>query len=121
MIKVFRRGWGGSAGLAVAEAEDDLSKLQQEMKGLANQIDAHHREDDARRERSQGSRDQNDATDGVSRRRTVERKLGSRLRVARRGRWVRVGSAVFRVLRGELALLSFWNSNSLADEFQAMF
>ena len=42
------------ARLAVAEAEDDQSILQQEMKGLASQIDAHHREDDARRERSQG-------------------------------------------------------------------
>ena len=27
------------------------------MKGLVNQIDAHHREDDARRERSQGGHD----------------------------------------------------------------
>ena len=35
----------GKARLAVAESEDDLSILQQEMKGLANQIDAHHRED----------------------------------------------------------------------------
>ena len=42
------------ARLAVAEAEDDLSILQQGMKGLVNQIDAHHREDDARQERSQG-------------------------------------------------------------------
>ena len=41
----------------MAEAEDDLSILQQEMKGLVNQIDAHHREDDARRERSQGGND----------------------------------------------------------------
>ena len=53
------------ARLAVAEVEDDLSILQQEVKGLANQIDARHREDDARRERSQGFRDQNDAMDGV--------------------------------------------------------
>ena len=45
------------ARLAVAEAEDDLSILQQEVKGLVNQIDAHHREDDARRERSQGGTD----------------------------------------------------------------
>ena len=45
------------ARLAVAEAEDDLSILQQEVKGLVNQIDAHHREDDARRERSQGGND----------------------------------------------------------------
>ena len=50
------------ARLAVAEAEDDLSILQQEMKGLVNQIDAHHREDDARRERSQGG---NDGMEGV--------------------------------------------------------
>ena len=42
------------ARLAMAEAEDDLSIFQQEMKRLVNQIDAHHREDDARRERSQG-------------------------------------------------------------------
>ena len=46
----------------MAEAEDDLSILQQDMKGHANQIDGQHREDDARRERSQG---QNDALDGV--------------------------------------------------------
>ena len=50
------------ARLAVAEAEDDLSILQQEMKGLVNQIDAHHREDDARPERSQGG---NDGMEGV--------------------------------------------------------
>ena len=50
------------ARLAVAEAEDDLSILQQEMKGLVNQIDAHHREDDAPRERSQGW---NDGMEGV--------------------------------------------------------
>ena len=50
------------AWLAVVEAEDDLSILQQEMKGLVNQIDAHHREDNARRERSQGG---NDGMEGV--------------------------------------------------------
>ena len=50
------------ARLAVAEAEEDLSILQQEMKGLVNQIGAHHREDDARRERSQGG---NDGMEGV--------------------------------------------------------
>ena len=50
------------ARLAVAEAEDDLSILQQEMKGLVNQIDAHHREDGARREGSQGG---NDGMEGV--------------------------------------------------------
>ena len=50
------------ARLAVAEAEDDLSILQQEKKGLVNQIDPHHREDDARRERSQGG---NDDMEGV--------------------------------------------------------
>ena len=32
--------------LAVSKAEDDLSILQQEMRGLSFQIDAHHREDD---------------------------------------------------------------------------
>ena len=46
----------------VAEAEDDLLILQQEMEGLADQIDAHHREDDARQERSQS---RNDAMEGV--------------------------------------------------------
>ena len=50
------------ARLAVAEAEDYLSILQQEMKGLVNEIDSHHREDDARRERSQGG---NDGMEGV--------------------------------------------------------
>ena len=50
------------ARLAVAGAEDDLSILQQEMKGLVNQIDAHRREDDARRERSEGG---NDGMEGV--------------------------------------------------------
>ena len=50
------------ARLAVAEAEDDLSILQQEMNCLAKQIDAHHREDGARRERSQG---RNDVMEGV--------------------------------------------------------
>ena len=45
------------AKLAVAEAEDDLSISQQELRGLTFQIDAHHREDDARREKNQ-SRDE---------------------------------------------------------------
>ena len=49
------------ARLAVAEAEGDLSILQQEMKGLANQTDARHMKG-ARRERSQG---RNDAVEGV--------------------------------------------------------
>ena len=49
------------ASLAVAEAEGDLSILQREMEDLADQIHAHHREDDARRERSQG----HDAMEGV--------------------------------------------------------
>ena len=34
-----------------------LQILQQEIQGLVNQIDAHHREDDARRERCQGGYD----------------------------------------------------------------
>ena len=46
----------------MAEAEDDLSILRQEMQGLVNPIDAHQREDDARRERSQGG---NDGMEGV--------------------------------------------------------
>ena len=44
------------AKLAVAEAEDDLSISQHLLKKPVDQIDAHHREDDARRERKQGSR-----------------------------------------------------------------
>ena len=63
-MKVLRRGREkvSKARHAVAEAEDDLSTLQQEMKGLVHQIDAHHREDDARRERGQGG---NDGMEGV--------------------------------------------------------
>ena len=41
------------ARLAVSKAEDDLSISQQELRGLSFQIDAHHREDDARREKNQ--------------------------------------------------------------------
>ena len=37
----------------MSKAEDDLSILQQEMRGLSFQIDVHHREDDARREKNQ--------------------------------------------------------------------
>ena len=51
------------AKLAVAEAEDDLSISQQEMRRLVLQIDAHHREDDARREKNP-SRDEE--MEGVS-------------------------------------------------------
>ena len=40
------------ARLAVSKAEDDLSISQQELRGLTFQIDAHHREDDARREKN---------------------------------------------------------------------
>ena len=43
--------------MAVAEAEDDLSISQQELRGLTFQIDAHHREDDARREKNQSRGD----------------------------------------------------------------
>ena len=43
----------GKARLAVSQAEDDLFILQQEMRGLYFQIDAHHREGDARREKNQ--------------------------------------------------------------------
>ena len=50
------------ARLAVSKAEDDLSISQQELRGLTFQIDAHHREDDARREKNQ-SRD--DDMEGV--------------------------------------------------------
>ena len=45
------------ARLAVSQTEDDLSILQQEMRGLSFQIDAHHREDDARREKNQSRGD----------------------------------------------------------------
>ena len=40
------------ARLAVSKAEDDLCISQQELRGLTFQIDAHHREDDARREKN---------------------------------------------------------------------
>ena len=40
------------AKLAVSKADDDLSISQQELRGLSFQIDAHHREDDARREKN---------------------------------------------------------------------
>ena len=40
------------ARLAVSKAEDDLSISQQELRGLSFRIDAHHREDDARREKN---------------------------------------------------------------------
>ena len=80
------------ARLAVAEAEDDLSILQQEMNGLPIRLTL------ITGKMMQGGR-------GVRvleirmmlwmvcllRRRTVERKLGSRLRVAKRGRWAREG------------------------------
>ena len=37
----------------MSKAEDDLSLSQQELRGLTFQIDAHHREDDARREKNE--------------------------------------------------------------------
>ena len=64
------------------------------------------RDDDARWERSEG---RNDAMNGVF----VEEgqwRGGSRLRVAERGWWARVGLAVVRVPQGELALLGFLSS-----------
>ena len=45
------------ARLAVSQAEDDLSILQQAMRGLYFQIDADHREGDARREKNQSRGD----------------------------------------------------------------
>ena len=45
------------AKLAVSKAEDDLSISQQELRGLSFQIDAHHREDDARLEKNQSRGD----------------------------------------------------------------
>ena len=45
------------ARLAVSKAKDDLSISQQELRGLSFQIDAHHREDDARREKNQSRGD----------------------------------------------------------------
>ena len=41
----------------MSKAEDDLSISQQELRGLSFQIDAHHREDDARREKNQSRGD----------------------------------------------------------------
>ena len=37
----------------MSQAEDDLSSLRRGMRGLSFQIDAHNREDDARREKNQ--------------------------------------------------------------------
>ena len=42
---------------SVSKAEDDLSVSQQEMRGLSFQIDARHREDDARRKKNQSRGD----------------------------------------------------------------
>ena len=41
----------------MSKAEDDLSISQQELRGLSFQIDAHHREDDDRREKNQSRGD----------------------------------------------------------------
>ena len=80
------------ARLAVAEDEDDLSILQQEMKGLVNQIDAHHRK---------MMLDGRGVRVGMMvwrvslwRRRVVVRRLVFRRMVARGGRLARVGLAV---------------------------
>ena len=83
----------------MAEAENDLSILQQDMKGLVNQIDAHHREDDARRERSQGG------TDGMEGVFVEEADCGEKVGVQadggkKGGRWAKVGLTVVRVLQG---------------------
>ena len=45
------------ARLAVSKAENDLSISQQELRALSFQIDAHYREDDARREKNQSRGD----------------------------------------------------------------
>ena len=95
------------ARLAVSQAEDDLSILQQEMKGLPFQIDAHHREDDARREKNQG---RDDDMEGVF---VEEADSGEEVGVhadgGKSGKLARVGSAVVRALR-ELALITLWSS-----------
>ena len=43
------------AEVTLAKAQDDLADLRKDLEGVVNQIDAHHREEDARRERRQGN------------------------------------------------------------------
>ena len=89
------------AGLAVSQAESDLSILQQEMRGLSFQIDAHHREDDARLEKNQ-------SRGSLWRRLIVVRRLGSRLMGVNGGGLARVGLAVVRVLQQSLRI-TLWS------------
>ena len=85
----------GKARLAVSQAEDDLSILHKEMRGVSFQIDAHHREDDARREKNQG---QGDDMKGVF---VEEADSGEEVGVQADGckRLARVGSAVVQALQ----------------------
>ena len=78
-----------NAKLAVSQAEDDLSILQQEMRRLSFQIDAHHREDDAGGRRIKVG----EMIWKVSlwRKLVVGRRLGSRLMGVRGGGLARVG------------------------------
>ena len=61
----------------MSKAEDDLSISQQELRGLTFQIDAHHREDGARREKNLSRGD--DMEVFLRRRLIVVRMVGSRL------------------------------------------
>ena len=95
------------ARLAVSQGEDDLSILQQEMKMLPFQFDAHHREDDARREKNQGRGD--DDVEGVF----VEgadsgEEAGVQADGVKGGGLARVGLAVVRALR-ESTLITLWS------------
>ena len=119
------------ARLAVSQAEDDLSILQQEMRGLSFQIDAHHREDDARREKNQGLGDDMEGVfveevesgeeagvqaDGCTRRRVGKGRFGGgsssslwsfcvvcrrRTRPPSSGRWGRMEVTMCLLLRGD--------------------
>ena len=89
----------------MSQAEDDLSILQQEMRGLSFQIDAHHREDDARREKNQS---RGDDMEGVF---VEEADSGEEIGVQADGgkrRKVGKGRLVVRDLR-ELTLITLWS------------
>ena len=82
----------------LAKAEDDLSISQQELRGLSFQIDAHHREDDSRREKNHS---RGDDMEGVF----VE-DVGYRLMGVKGVGWA--GLAVVRVLQ-KLLRVTFWS------------
>ena len=73
---------------------------------ISFQIDAHHREDDARREKHQSRGD--DMEVSLWRKLIVVRRLGSRLMGTKGGGLARVGLAVVRALR-ESTLTTLWS------------